>query len=109
MIDRLGKVSKYEIEGKLLLIDGMLIFGNSGGPVFAPVGINITPLSKGKMNIKPIPFNYIVGIMSSSMMVYQGQYIYSANLNFVYSSDYIIELIEMYCNKYYPGTKWISN
>jgi hypothetical protein len=109
MENRHGRISKYEIEGKLLLIDGMLIFGNSGGPVFAPVGININPSSKGKMNIKPIPHNYIVGIMSSSMVRHDGQNIYSANLNFVYSSDYIIELIEMYCNKYYPNAKWISN
>jgi S1-C subfamily serine protease len=99
MKNRLGKIFKYEIEGKLLLIDGMLIFGNSGGPVFAPVGININPLSSGGIRYKPIPHNYIIGIMSSSMIFHQGQYIYSANLNFVYSSDYIIELIDMYCKK----------
>lgn len=69
--------------GKIILIDGYIVGGNSGGPVFTPRDKNI---SDPKVNLGQS--NYVIGIVSS---VYN-----NTGISVIYSSDYIKDLIYQY-------------
>ncbi len=75
------------MRGKLFLIDGLIVPGNSGGPVLLPAGESFGQnLTGGQFAIRMTQNNRIIGIVSSI----NGP----SGLTFAYSSDYIDELIE---------------
>ncbi|MDB5091547.1 MAG: hypothetical protein JWR09_5541 [Mucilaginibacter sp.] len=69
--------------GKIILIDGYIVGGNSGGPVFTP---RDKIISDPKVNLGQV--NYVIGIVSS---VYN-----NTGVSVLYSSDYIKDLIYQY-------------
>lgn len=73
------------LTGKILLIDGYIVGGNSGGPVFTPLR-NITTNEANPYDY----INQIIGIVSS---VYN-----NTGLSLIYSTDYIKDLIYKYTN-----------
>ncbi|SHM54410.1 trypsin-like peptidase domain-containing protein [Mucilaginibacter sp. OK098] len=85
MENRNHKFVSYNISAKLILIDGYIVGGNSGGPVFTPRDKNISDpkTTQGQ-------FNYVIGIVSA---VYN-----NTGLSLIYSSDYIKDLIYKYSN-----------
>lgn len=83
MEDRKHKTTLNNLHGKLILIDGYIVGGNSGGPVFTPRYISATDAKT-----KSGQFNYIIGIVSS---VYN-----NTGVSLIYSADYIKDLIYKY-------------
>lgn len=82
-----GKEGSMIVRGKLLLIDGLIVPGNSGGPVLLPAGQSFgQDLTSGLFQIRMTKNNRIIGIVSSGLG--------PSGLSYAYSSDYIHELIE---------------
>lgn len=77
IIDRHNVMKNNLVWGKLILIDGYIVGGNSGGPVF-------TPIQRTSADSKTSR-NFVIGIVSS---VYN-----NTGLSLVYASDYIKDLI----------------
>jgi len=76
------------LRGKLLLVDGLIVPGNSGGPVLLPAGESFGRDSiTGQFQIRMTKSNRIIGIVSSTLG--------PSGLSVAYSSDYIDELIEV--------------
>jgi|SRR5271157_280889 len=81
-------VREVVLEGKFLLVDGLITNGNSGGPVVLMGGVKVGRDPKTNVLLfsgKPIP-NNVVGIVSAG---YSG-----SGLSIVVSSDYILELVD---------------
>lgn len=79
---------KARLEGKILLLDGLVAGGNSGGPVLLPTELKTrrdshTPYVR--VATEPAK-NLVLGIVSGGIS--------SAGLTTVYSADYILELID---------------
>lgn len=84
--NRKKKVVKTTLKGKLLIVDGLIVGGNSGGPVVLPSGVRFKyDADKGFQHSVGQQKNLVIGIVSSS--------IGSSGINIVYSSDYILDLI----------------
>ena len=86
--NRARKESWVRLEGKLLIIDGLIVPGNSGGPVLLPavVKTRINP-ETGKFEHWPTPsYNQVIGILSANFG--------PSGLSVSYSSDYIVEMID---------------
>lgn len=86
--NRSGKRSLVRLEGKLLIIDGLIVPGNSGGPVLLPslIKTRINPVTgKWEHWTKPSD-NQVIGILSGNF----GR----SGLSFSFSSDYIVEVID---------------
>jgi len=82
-----GKEGSVIVRGKLFLIDGLIVPGNSGGPVLLPAGeLFGQDLTSGKFQIRMTQKNRIIGIVSSGLG--------PSGLTYAYSSDYIDELIK---------------
>ncbi len=74
-------------EGKLIIVDGLIVGGNSGGPVVLPAEIRFKTDEKSGFQFTKGPLeNLVLGIVSMSIS--------SSGINIIYSSDYILELIE---------------
>ncbi|MGZ3814533.1 MAG: hypothetical protein ACXVA0_22555, partial [Mucilaginibacter sp.] len=71
------------LNGKFLLLDGLIVGGNSGGPIITPRRINMSDTSNRFNEV-----NRVIGIVSSSMN--------DAGITIVYSTDYIKDLINSY-------------
>jgi hypothetical protein len=77
--------------GKIYFIDSVIVPGNSGGPVMLPALVKTLLKPDGQLAWLNNPtHNRIIGVVSQST---------SAGLGVVYSSDYIIELIEAFEKK----------
>jgi S1-C subfamily serine protease len=78
------------IEGKILAVDGLIVGGNSGGPVVLPSETKIRhdPKTNQVQFTSEQIKNYVIGIVSSILG--------PSGVNIVYSSDYIQDLIELY-------------
>lgn len=88
-MNRLGQNVPVSIDGKILIVDGLIVQGNSGGPVITAAGIRTLrdPKSNQLMfSTKPVP-NAVIGIVSSTLD--------GAGLALVYATDYITELLHM--------------
>jgi hypothetical protein len=84
------------LRGKLLLVDGLIVPGNSGGPVLLPAGESFgRDSTTGQFQIRMTTSNRIIGIVSSILG--------PSGLSIAYSSDYIDELIEALLKR--SGTK----
>ena len=87
-INRNGQPSPAQFDGKIYLVDGLIVPGNSGGPVVKPseIQIRLNPQSHNfEYSSKPTE-NRIVGIVSQTAT--------AAGLSVVYSSDYFLDLID---------------
>jgi hypothetical protein len=82
-----GKIASVTVRGKLLLIDGLIVPGNSGGPVVLPAGGRFGHDSaSGKFQIRMSNSSRIIGVVSSILG--------PSGLSIAYSTDYVNELIE---------------
>jgi hypothetical protein len=81
------------IDGKLLVVDGLIVPGNSGGPVILPSELKVRrePDSNQLQFADKQTQNYVIGIVSMGLG--------ASGLTLVYSSDYILELIENFVRK----------
>ena len=76
------------LRGKLLLVDGLIVPGNSGGPVLLPAGESFGHDSTtGQFQIRMTKSNRIIGIVSGTLG--------PSGLSVAYSSDYADELVEV--------------
>jgi hypothetical protein len=81
------KEASVILRGKLLLVDGLIVPGNSGGPVLLPAGESFGQDStSGQFQIRMTKNNRIIGIVSGTLG--------PSGLSVAYSSDYADELIE---------------
>lgn len=76
------------LEGKILLLDGVVVGGNSGGPVVLPVGPEAghSPPSRHQPRATGPNKNLVLGVVSGGIS--------SAGLAMVYSADYILDLLD---------------
>jgi S1-C subfamily serine protease len=88
-------VNDTQIKGKLLVIDGLIVGGNSGGPVLLPSEIK----SRLDPNTNQVQFtaepvrNFVIGIVSSNLG--------PSGVNIAFSSDYILEVIDLFLSENY--------
>ena len=85
--NRNNEDKEIDVDGKIFLIDGLIVGGNSGSPIVLPAEIKtrINPETKNIEWTKEETKNVVIGIVSSGWS--------SAGLTIIYSSDYILELI----------------
>lgn len=77
--------------GKVYLVDGLIVGGNSGGPVILPSTLKFLSRKDGQLSWLTNPTeNYVIGLVSQTV---QG------GLSLVYSSDYIRDAIEIFENR----------
>jgi hypothetical protein len=93
--NRQGLFCVTDFEAKVYIVDGLLVPGNSGGPVIMPSEnfFRHNPTNDALEFTKKETLNKVIGIMSMSL----GN-INDTGLSIVYSSDYIIEMIKLYEN-----------
>jgi len=92
---RQGKNVEVLVRGKLLLIDGLLVPGNSGGPVILPgAGAIGTDPKTGLVTIKSAGSSKILGVVSAGLG--------PSGLAYAYSTDYINELIVAFFSQSRP-------
>lgn len=91
--DRAGNTVKRRLEGKVLLVDGLLVPGNSGGPVVLPTDLRVRrdPSTNQLQFATEQLKNYVIGIVSGNLD--------GSGLTLVYSSDYIFEVIDALENR----------
>jgi hypothetical protein len=81
--------------GKLLLIDGLLVGGNSGGPIVLPgVGAQGVDLETGQIKVRMSGSSRIIGIVSNKTS--------PDGLVIAFSSDYVRSLIDIHVQKIRP-------
>jgi len=91
--DRSGKTVNRRLEGKLLVVDGLIVPGNSGGPVVLPADLKV----RRDPNTNQLQFateqlkNYVIGIVSGSLD--------GSGLTLVYSVDYVLEVLDAFEKK----------
>lgn len=79
---------QIRVEGKIVLIDGLLVAGNSGSPIVLPgVTVRRDPVTGDVQILNERSPNYVIGIQSSVL---------PSGLSIVYSSDYIKELVSLF-------------
>jgi S1-C subfamily serine protease len=87
--NRLRKPATLKLTGTLLLVDGLVLPGNSGGPVIVPTDLKFrrnpttNALEVANLRMK----NLVVGIVSFGLNE-------SSGLTLIYGADYIVELVE---------------
>ena len=86
-LNRLKKQQTVNIGGKIIIIDGLIVGGNSGSPVVIPseIKFKLDEKTSNLQNTNKESENLVLGIVSSS--------IGNSGVNVVFSSDYILELI----------------
>lgn len=86
--NRAGRPIVAKIEGKFLVVDGLIVAGNSGGPVVIPAEtkVRIDPATKQFQHTSEPTKNLVLGIVSLGLG--------SSGLTVVVSSDYILELLD---------------
>jgi len=86
--NRKKEIIKTNAEGKIILLDGLIVVGNSGSPVVLPAEMKSRVNAEtNSLEWTPIK-NQVIGIVSGGWSM--------AGLTVVYSSDYILELIDLY-------------
>lgn len=86
--DRIGNIHKVSGEGKFFLVDGLIVGGNSGGPIVHPRQRKYK-VEKGQLSYTKdeIP-NLVFGIVSYTLT--------DTGISVIYSSDHILELINQF-------------
>ena len=100
--NRAKKKSVVRLEGKLLIIDGLIVPGNSGGPVLLPsvIKTRINPETGQFQHWAKPTDNQVIGILSGNFG--------PSGLSFSYSSDYIVEAIDSLLSQegLHPVSSW---
>jgi len=100
--NRAGKIAKVRLVGKLLIIDGLIVPGNSGGPVLLPsvIKTRINPETGGWEHWNKPCDNQVIGILSGNFG--------PSGLSYSYSSDYIVEAIDNFLSRkgLHPASAW---
>ena len=86
---RAGPIKRIVSEGKIFLVDGLIIPGNSGGPVVSSREV-IWMTVGGELKYSKNPNNFILGIVSN---IYE-----NTGITVVFSSEHILELIRSFGN-----------
>ena len=101
-INRAGKIVEVRLEGKLLIIDGLIVPGNSGGPVVLPsvIKTRINPETGIFEHWTKQSDNQVIGILSGGFG--------PSGLSYSYSSDYIVEAIDNFLSRegLRPASVW---
>lgn len=86
--NRAGVTSVNKLEGKFLIVDGLIVPGNSGGPVVLVGGERVRrdPQNNQLQFLAQPMQNYAIGVVSGALG--------PSGLNVVVSSDYVLELIQ---------------
>jgi len=100
--NRKGIKEIVQLTGKLLIIDGLIVPGNSGGPVILPsiIKTRINPdTQQWEYMTKPTE-NLVVGVLAGGFD--------SSGLSYSYSSDYVVETINQFLKKrnWEPKESW---
>jgi hypothetical protein len=85
--NRAGTAVTVIIDGKFLVVDGLIVKGNSGGPVVLVGGVRVRrdpTTNQLQFSDKPIQ-NYVIGVVSGGLG--------PSGLTVVISSDYLLELL----------------
>jgi hypothetical protein len=82
-----GKQMQVTVRGKLLLVDGLIVPGNSGGPLLLPAGGTLGQDTAGTLQIRHRGNSRIVGIISSVLG--------PSGLANAYGTDYILETLAL--------------
>jgi hypothetical protein len=85
VVNRAGATVPTVLDGKFLVIDGLIVNGNSGGPVVLVGGVRVGRDAKTnqlQFTNAPIP-NYVIGVVSYGL---------GGGLTVVVSSDYLFDL-----------------
>lgn len=87
--NRLRKPASRKVTGTLLLVDGLVLPGNSGGPAVVPTDLKLrrNPTTHALEVANPQMKNLVVGIVSLSLNE-------SSGLTLIYGADYIVEAVE---------------
>jgi len=100
--DRKKAEKKVKLTGKLLVIDGLIMPGNSGGPVVLPsvVRSRINSESKRLEFMSEPSKNLVIGILASGLG--------PSGLSCTYASDYVVDTINEYLKKheYQATSSW---
>jgi hypothetical protein len=85
--NRAGVLVDLTLEGKFLVVDGLIVPGNSGGPVVLMGGsrYRVDPVSHGVQGTTEPIKNYVAGVVSLAL---------GGGLTAVVSSDYLLELLQ---------------
>jgi len=84
--NRTNAVTDTELKGKIYLVDGFIVGGNSGGPVVIPNDLKIW-VENGQLKWLGNPIDQTIGVVSQ---------VGPHGLTVVFSSDFILELIEAF-------------
>lgn len=87
--NRVGVPVDLTVDGKFLVVDGLIVNGNSGGPVVLAGGVRVRrdPVSNQlQFTTTPVP-NFVCGVVS---------YALGGGLTLVVSSDYVSDLIQTF-------------
>ena len=84
---RNGRETPVTLEGKILVIDGLIMPGNSGSPVVLPSELKIRrdPVSNALQFADRQTKNFVIGIVSELLP--------GSGLTLCFSSDYILDLV----------------
>jgi hypothetical protein len=100
--NRKNEQKSVELIGELLIIDGLIVPGNSGGPVILPsiIKTRIDPETKQWQHMTKPTKNFVIGVLSGSF----GQ----SGLSFSFSSDYVIDTINQFLERrdWEPVDSW---
>lgn len=99
---RKRKDAEITIRGKLLLIDGLIVGGNSGGPVILPGGGGLfgRDPKTGETVMQSHGPTKILGIVSAGWT--------TAGLSYAYATDYIKEVIDTFLTRNAAGSKTVQ-
>lgn len=86
--NRVGHPVVAKIEGKFVVVDGLIVPGNSGGPVIIPAEtkVRVDPGTKQFQYTTEPTRNFVIGMVSMALG--------GSGLTVVVSSDYILELLD---------------
>jgi len=100
--NRKGIKEIIQLTGKLLIIDGLIVHGNSGGPVILPsiIKTRINPETHEWEHMTKPTENLVVGVLAGGFG--------SSGLSYSYSSDYVVETINQFLKKrnWEPAESW---
>lgn len=84
---RNGTTESISLDAKIIIVDGLIVPGNSGGPLVLPSELKVRRNPKTKeveFGSRQLP-NFILGVVSAGLG--------NSGLTICYSSDYVLEII----------------
>jgi len=93
VVNRAGVATITTVEGKFVIVDGLIVPGNSGSPVVLVGGIRSRrdpQTNQLQFSTKPIP-NLVIGVVSGSLG--------GSGLSVVISVDYVLDLLKELSSK----------